>query len=286
MTEPQTGLTIGYVPRTTAGGEARPDESTLAIVRYGLPAPSLLPEALTVSIPMPQFGDPTDEVWRVAEPVTRGEAGGVRFARTGALLFGAVTLPQAPDEPLDERSRTAYRSILSFVQGQGYPHLIRMWNFLPRINAEEGGLERYQRFCVGRAEGFAAVFGDEEACRFPSATAVGSMADDSLSIHFIAAVREPRHVENPRQVSAYLYPRRYGPKSPSFARATVPADGGPSRVYIAGTASIAGSESRHEGNLAAQYRETMANIDALVERTRGDEKAGLYKIYIRRETDY
>jgi len=38
----------------------------------------------------------------------------------------------------------------------------------------------------------------------------------------LAASRaEPTALENPRQTSAYRYPRRYGPRSPAFARATL-----------------------------------------------------------------
>ncbi len=280
VTEPSTRLFVELLP---SGGSGEGEGHVLAVVRHGRPAPETLPGGLTVLVPMPQFGDPTDEVWRTTDEVTNGEVGGIAFAATGTLLFGAMVVPQRGGR-LEEPSLAAYRAILTFLQEQGRPHLLRMWNYLPRINDEEEGMERYKRFCVGRAEGFRAVFGEGEVNHFPSATAVGSMADDTLSIHFLASTVEPRHVENPRQISAYRYPLRYGPKSPSFARATV--DEANRLVFIAGTASITGAESRHEGDCEAQFAETMENIDALVEKTGAIEKEGLYRIYIRRPEDY
>jgi chorismate lyase/3-hydroxybenzoate synthase len=282
VTEPINGLTVGFSPQSEGEAAVGALGERLAVVRYGFPAPDPIPGVLTVSVPMPQFGQPTDEVWRTSLGVTRGEEGAVAFAATDRFMFGVLTLAQSPGEPLEAGSRTAYRTILAFLRDRGYPHPVRMWNYLPRINADEEGMERYQRFCVGRAEGFEAIVGESETGAFPSATAVGSMADDTLSVHFLAGRASPGHVESPRQVSAYRYPRRYGPQSPSFSRATLFEHG----VYVAGTASITGAESRHEGDPVEQFKETLVNIDALVKRTGGVEAAGLYKIYLRRPEDY
>ena len=71
-------------------------------------------------------------------------------------------------------------------------------------------------------------------------------------------------VENPRQVSAYRYPRQYGPQAPSFARAMLPPDGSAMPLMLSGTASVVGHASIHEGELLAQLDETFANFDALL----------------------
>src|SRR5256885_12213548 len=47
-------------------------------------------------------------------------------------------------------ARIAYDEILRTTRERGYPHLIRVWNYLRDINAGEGEAERYKRFCAGR----------------------------------------------------------------------------------------------------------------------------------------
>ena len=81
----------------------------------------------------------------------------------------------------------------------------------------------------------------------PAGTAVGTMSGP-LKIHFLAARQPGTHVENPRQVSAYEYPRVYGPCSPSFARATLRPSISGSHLLIAGTASVVGHVSEHIGD--------------------------------------
>src|SRR3546814_571887 len=71
-------------------------------------------------------------------------------------------------------------------------------------------------------------------------------------------------VENPRQVSAYRYPRQYGPQQPSFARAMLPPPGSAMPLLLSGTASVVGHATAHVGELLAQLDETFNNFDALV----------------------
>ncbi len=73
-------------------------------------------------------------------------------------------------------------------------------------------------------------------------------------------------MENPRQVPAYKYSRRYGPRPPCFARATrlaQPIDGA-WWLLVAGTASIRGELTVHVGDVDAQTVETLDNLDALL----------------------
>jgi enamine deaminase RidA (YjgF/YER057c/UK114 family) len=99
-------------------------------------------------------------------------------------------------------------------------------------------------------------------------------------------------VENPRQVSAYHYPPQYGSHRPAFSRAALLTQGDRRTLFISGTASIVGHESLHVGDCAAQTRETLANIAALLEEanrvaagTHFDRGALAYKAYVRRSAD-
>ena len=74
----------------------------------------------------------------------------------------------------------------------------------------------------------------------------------------------PGNIETPRQVSAFRYPERYGARAPLFARATLACG----MLFISGTASIVGHESRHAGDVAAQADEMLRNLEALLSQAR------------------
>ena len=96
------------------------------------------------------------------------------------------------------------------------PHVLRIWNYLDAINAGDGDAERYREFCRGRADGmrgavrarFSRRDGDRRARRTARA-----------AVYWIAARVRGAALENPRQLSAWRYPRQYGPSAPTFARA-------------------------------------------------------------------
>ncbi|MGH8150795.1 MAG: pteridine-dependent deoxygenase, partial [Steroidobacteraceae bacterium] len=94
-------------------------------------------------------------------------------------------------------------------------------------------------------------------------------------------------IENPRQVSAYRYPRQYGPAAPTFSRAMLLSE---RLLMVSGTASIVGHASRHPGSLASQIDETLANLECVLARATALEPAlprgwgahSLLKVYLRR----
>jgi chorismate lyase/3-hydroxybenzoate synthase len=120
------------------------------------------------------------------------------------------------------------------------------------------GTERYRSFCAGRYESFAR-HGYALRTDLPAASAVG-MRGHGYQAYFLASRTPGVQIENPRQVSAYDYPPQYGRRSPSFSRATVLRDGDESLVFIAGTASILGHETKHHGDVCKQTEETIRNI--------------------------
>ena len=164
---------------------------------------------------------------------------------------------------------------------------MRIWNYFPEITRDDGGLDRYQCFCRGRFEALERYYGEFDR-KLPSASAVGTQGG-GLVIYFIAAREAGQHRENPRQISAYHYPPQYGPKSPSFARATLKRWGDDYSLYISGTASIVGHQSLHPGDVQSQVEETLSNLRVLIDTTAREEGvafAGLdslqrLKIYIR-----
>lgn len=207
------------------------------------------------------------ECWEVDGPVDAGQSGDIDWYRSGDLLVMRFEATDDGSGNAAEAAFTAYEELLRLASRLGHRHLLRCWNFLPQINAGRGDRERYRQFCMGRGQALeAAGFGDEELC---AGTAIGS-DDPAFRVAVLCSTCPGINIENPRQVSAYRYPRRYGPRSPSFARATAVEQGGDSALLmISGTASVVGHETLHAGDLEAQLAEIVANINVLL-----DESAG------------
>ena len=151
-------------------------------------------------------------------------------------------------------------------------HPVRFWAFIPGIHDDlGGGLDRYVAFNAGRYGAFASHFGVPEAFSLavPTASAVG-VAGDDLLLHCLGADGPGLPVENPRQVSAYHYSRRFGPMPPCFARATLlRGESHAPMLLVGGTASITGEDSRHLDAPEAQARETFINLASVVASSTG-----------------
>ncbi|SMF93305.1 chorismate lyase / 3-hydroxybenzoate synthase [Methylomagnum ishizawai] len=278
-----SGLRLAYAPadRLPFAGAG---EALLGVIGYGVWPGGLEPSALPrADIPLQALGGPAFlEAWYAPGPVEYGEVGGIRYALNGELLFGRVRVDAA--EP-DAAAQGAYRRIVALARALGYPTLVRMWNYLPDINREQFGLERYRRFCVGRYQAFAEA-GSALGEDLPAASAIGSGRDD-LWVVFLAGKGGATQIENPRQISAYRYPPVYGPRSPSFSRAMVFGR----TLFISGTASIVGHKTVHPGDLLGQCRTTLANLRAILARAGADDLARLgdaatWKVYLRHPGDY
>ena len=235
------------------------------------------------------------EVWRTSGATQPGSHGEVRYARGGDLLFGSVAVNEpgaagtpGPDArtPLEIATSLAYRQMYAALTDCG-SQLVRVWNYIADINLDTHRLERYRQFNSARHEATLAS-GRAVTGSVPAASALGTASGSPLTIYFLASRRAPAFIENPRQVSAYRYPARYGPRRPSFSRATVLGEGSEATLFISGTASIVGHRTLHAGDLAAQTRETLVNIEALLEEAARRSGAGplrletlAYKVYVR-----
>ncbi|NWF73861.1 MAG: hypothetical protein HXY51_12575 [Nitrospirae bacterium] len=264
--------------------------NVLGVVRYDRSPeePNGVGAYPVVCIDLPQFnGPPLAEEWTSNLPLSYHQADGIHCAMNDEVLFGSLQMEERQGTLLDILTYNAYRRLLTQTCALGYPHLLRVWNFFPRINCESGGLERYQRFCIGRHQALAEKLSGFPGT-LPAGTAVGTMSGP-LQIHFLAAKRPGTHVDNPRQVRAYEYPPIYGPSSPSFARATLQPSSSGAHLLIAGTASVVGHVSAHIGDPGKQTLEIIYNLNALIAQTeqlhgvaRGQWSAqALVKVYIR-----
>ena len=173
---------------------------------------------------------------------------------TGMAGIAAVVVD---DGDLEAAAARLYTGILDLTQDLV---VHRFWNFVPQINAPVGELDRYMCFCVGRANAFTHHANPVPGVELPPASAVGTTGN-RLCVAFIAGPHALTPVENPLQVPAYRYPKRYGPRSPSFARAGV--INAEQALFISGTASIRASESLHVGDFACQMQTALENVAAV-----------------------
>lgn len=267
------------------------DDDVLTAIVFGSTTPCPQ-DPRTVRIDLePLAGNFHSEVWRGRVASRLGTAGPIRYVENDDVFAGWMSIDESRFGGLLEATETAYLALLRLHAESPYRHLWRTWNFLAGINEGQGDEERYRQFCLGRARAFAAAQDRAPTITYPAASAVGKQGGPhSLQVCWIAGRDAGSTVENPRQVSAYHYPRQYGPAAPRFSRAMVVP--GPLQL-VSGTASIVGHESLHEEDLDAQLRETLTNLDALLERAQPDgqlasarlDRNSLVKAYVRYRDD-
>jgi chorismate lyase / 3-hydroxybenzoate synthase len=275
------GVAVHYVTDLAAFLSAASRPHIFGVIGYGEADFSPLPPACPhIAAPIePAGGEAAFEIWTSATPVSYVGAGGVTGAVSGEMAFGAVPIAADGMASLEEETENAYLRIFEFLEQTGFSKPVRFWNYLTEITANELGQERYRRFNSGRQRAFRAKLGQDAP---PVASCLGGMRGRSI-LYVLAARTAARPIENPRQVSAYAYPRRYGPTSPSFSRAAMHGPTGADRFFISGTASIVGHETLHAGNFSAQLAETVTNLRTLIDLAGEDDarQGWAVKAYLR-----
>ena len=196
------------------------DSDVLAVIAFGAPAttPS---DPRMLHVALEPLGDAVLEVWRGRAPVRCGVDGALRWSTDGDYLYFAIEVDEHEVGGLDPAAEHAYRRISTMfderpaADGEAM-QVLRLWNYLDGINDGDGDDERYRQFCSGRARGL----GERVRNGFSAATAIGRRdGRRMLQVYGLAARVPGVAVENPRQLSAWRYPREYGPTSPTFAPA-------------------------------------------------------------------
>lgn len=195
----------------------------------------------------------------------------------------------APDGDLETATKELYRRLFAVTAGR---QLYRIWNYVPKINHIEDELENYRRFCRGRSLAFEEHFGRGFRQHLPAASAVGTTGG-ALAVAFVAGDVAAQHFENPKQVPAFEYPPAYGPRPPSFSRATLINTPAQRQIFISGTAAIRGHATVAAHDLAAQLACTRENL-SLIAATAGagndfgakDGWRRTMKVYIRHASDF
>lgn len=265
------------------------DPRTLAVLGFGEHAPAAHGDPRYFKIGLEPFGEAAPfEVWTVDAEVEHGRSGELAWARAGELSFGAMAIPEDAFGDIAAASEAAYARLFDHLAVSPHPALLRSWNYLDAITLGEGDAERYRQFCIGRARGIA---GRLDA--YPAATAIGLRdGQRTLRLYWLAGRAPGQAVENPRQVSAWRYPRQYGPQPPGFSRAFLPREAS-LPLLLSGTASVVGHASWHRDSLGGQIGETFRNLASLLQAARAQRPAlaagfgpgSVLKVYVRDRED-
>lgn len=246
--------------------DAAPTTPLLACVRFG----EAQGDAGDVLLPLPPLSEPRCERWFAHAPVQRFERHGYACADDGTHLFFRRIDTASSD--IEAAAEQAYQDLLALLEDSGYRELLRIWNYFDELTVGEGDDERYRRFCLGRHR---AIVSPDFERRLPAATVIGTTRA-GLHLFGFASKEAGEQIENPRQTSAFRYPREFGPRSPSFSRATRYG----AQLLVSGTAAIVGHETQHAFDAIAQAQEMLANVEALLAQAGGSWMPSVLKLYV------
>lgn len=222
----------------------------------------------------------------------------------------AQVVPETSATSVHERTLSAFGNMREMLKSVGmrFDQVIRTWLYLGDIVGPEGETQRYKELNRARTDFFRGIrFAPVKTpdgfdpIMYPASTGIGAdNRDVVMSCIALATERDDilgTPLENPVQTSAFDYSRKYGPKSPKFARAMALSCGPFASIFISGTASITESETRHPDDVEAQTGQTLDNIAALISPdnlTRHGmpglgtrlEGLALVRVYIKRREDY
>ena len=223
------------------------------------------------------------ECWWIAAPVTYRNEGQLRIAECEDYAIVVQDNVETPGDDLESITHLAYLDLISAVRSTDHQQIAKVWNYIGGINDGDGDLERYRRFSVGRATAFAEMKLIDDAA--PTGTGVGTRRDLGLTLIALASKHPLEFAENPRQISAFHYPRQYGPSSPKFARGGSVTNTKHGLYLLSGTAAIVGHESVHPYNVESQVEETLKNLTELDKSVSILDTSSVLRVYLRNPDD-
>lgn len=307
------GIKIEYMPISDVRRQAQAwQDRALGIVCFNESNPDSFNEVPKIHLNTPVLAGENIacEIWlsdissenTSSSHVVSCNKGAIQYRLNDELLFGVISLDelafsqgqtqQTENEisPLQQATESAYRQIFALIDELGYSHLYRFWNYMVDINDTSHDLERYRQFNVGRKH-VLMQSGRDLGSELPAACALG-LTNGPLSIAFLAGKTAAVAIDNPRQIRAYDYPEQYGPLAPSFSRAALLHSGNRATLFISGTASIVGHQTQHASDVAAQTRETLLNLEAVIaeanrmlDQPRFNLHDTFFRVYIRQPKD-
>ncbi len=114
------------------------DPQLLAVFGFGDAAPSGHADPRYLQVALPAQGDAPFECWMVAGEVRSGREAGIAWSANDGLQFGAIEIADAGDAAIETAAADAYARLQAWLAGSGYPHALRIWNYMDAITDGEG----------------------------------------------------------------------------------------------------------------------------------------------------
>lgn len=254
---------------------------------------SPLDEAMVSLQLQPLDRDSQFESWWYKGEVKYSRCGVARVAECEDYTVVIVEMAAVGSERMKAQANDAYRELIRATRATKHSRMVKIWNYFGDINRGENDTEKYRQFSIGRAEVFEELgVNDEDA---PTGTAIGTKDGSGLKLIALSSNHAFCPVENPRQVSAFHYPKTYGPSSPKFSRGGFVSQQSHKLYLISGTAAVVGHESNFPYDTALQMGETFKNLgylcDAISNLDSADEPFELddhsvLHVYLRDPADY
>jgi chorismate lyase/3-hydroxybenzoate synthase len=268
------------------------DPHVLALIRFATSRSAGDGDSPWLDTGLPVLGaDPAPvQCWRTAAAVRHFRVG--RFSVHAAPGLALVATMATDRGNPGAAAEDLYTGLIATAKKLNCPHVLRIWQYLPRITAPLGEEDRYRAYCAGRRRALLRL-GLHRDATLPAASLLGDR-NEAILLYALVSTRPGTQVENPRQVSAFRYPPQYGRASPSFSRAlAMQWPDGRRQLYISGTASVVGHATLHH-TVLAQTRETLVNLEALIaadaahnsSNARGLATIDPLKVYLRHSADY
>jgi chorismate lyase/3-hydroxybenzoate synthase len=185
--------------------------------------------------------------------------------------YAAVESSCGDGEPVDQFAQ-AFASIGERLArcGGSVRDIVRTWIYIGDINGAHEGSTVYQAINQARRVAFRPLDwggGPRRLVKYPASTGIGTAAGflslGALACRTTGAARMAS-LENPRQTSAFEYPRDESAVPPLFSRAVALGVGAEVMVLMSGTASIVRHRSVHVGSASQQADQAFANIAELL----------------------
>ena len=242
------------------------------------------------------------EIWAFPRNVSVARKPGVATADMGGLrwLFTGGQETEAGEAPAEGVSRMLLRAKKPCDDaGVAFSATVRTWYYVGDLLEDHGGISRYDHFNRARNEFYRDQWPDLRLS--PASTGIGQgslrIAMESFAVTGGDGESPAVWLDNPIQTSPHLYSSSQGSRwNPAFSRGAAVRTEDAVLIFVSGTASIRDSEALHPGDVEAQTKATIGNIETLISREnlvgnhglpRGAKAADLqqYRVYIKRPED-
>ncbi|MBI5357282.1 hypothetical protein HZB74_00315 [Candidatus Saccharibacteria bacterium] len=200
----------------------------------------------------------------------------VRFICTeSSIKKPAAHLLNDGSDEIRELTYLSYKKLVDLIKSSQLPeNIIRTWNFIPGMFNDSKKIngkiisQRYEQFNKGRKGALMKYFNSVNhlgGTKTSAATVVGSKRGGPLIIEALLSNDKVFYISNPEQVDPQMYSKRYGKSPPLFSRASVQDLGGRGLLFISGTASIKGEDTKNPYEASSQVYTMLENLEALID---------------------